>query len=197
MVRRVLKHVGLGMALAGRSVSVVVPVFAVTELETSICLPSQPKLSRNNFSIIIIGINQFCNYCKVLCIELEKEHKKIANIIVSGNYFVIISARMVYSGSFWSGFWPRSSTWEILRPLGRYFLLMVGLCCFRHLAWSSLLTVPPVQKVGLVFSAYGSDLSAPKSGDSLRLLRRFLPLPRKIERFLRPKMRDFLASKNR
>ena len=28
--------------------------------------------------------------------KLEKEHKKIAKIIVSGNYFVIISASMVF-----------------------------------------------------------------------------------------------------
>ena len=42
--------------------------------------------------------NWFCNYYKSLCIQLEKakkNHKHITEINVSGNYFGIISARMV------------------------------------------------------------------------------------------------------
>ena len=57
---------------------------------------------------------------------------------------------------------------------GKSFLLTVGLCCLRSLGlvfftyglvffayggnsvWSSLLTVPPLQKLGLVFFGYGS-----------------------------------------
>ena len=41
---------------------------------------------------------KFIIVAKTLCIELEKDHKTIIKIIVSGSSFVIISARMIFGG---------------------------------------------------------------------------------------------------
>ena len=67
-------------------------------------LPPRPKLlqktalQKNNLEAINFEIIK-----KTLCIQLEKkldkDHKNITKIIVSGNYFVIISARMVREGN--------------------------------------------------------------------------------------------------
>ena len=56
-------------------------------------------ITKNLFTKIISRGNYFCSYYKNTLHsarkKLEKDHKAITNIIVSGNYFVIISARMV------------------------------------------------------------------------------------------------------
>ena len=62
-------------------------------------IPSRPKiLQKTSLQKKKIEAINFVIITKTLCIQLkklEKDHKKITKIIVSGNYFVIISARMV------------------------------------------------------------------------------------------------------
>ena len=52
------------------------------------------------FSKIMFRGNSFCNYYRNTLHLARKDHKKITKIVVSGNYFVIISARMVYGNKY-------------------------------------------------------------------------------------------------
>ena len=67
-------------------------------------LPSGPKLlQKNSLQNYFLEAINFVSIAKILCIQLEKarkDHRNITKIIVSGNYFVIISARMAFAQRF-------------------------------------------------------------------------------------------------
>ena len=58
-------------------------------------LPPRPKLSQNKIIFKILFASNIVPITKTLFVSLEKDHKHNAKIIVSEDYFVIISARMV------------------------------------------------------------------------------------------------------
>ena len=66
-------------------------------------LPSRPKiLPKHSLRKCLLEAINFVIITKALCVQLEKKlekgHKNITKIIIQGNYFVIISARMVQNG---------------------------------------------------------------------------------------------------